>query len=88
MQFSQELLDSIQHDLELVPHSELEVLDRFRWEPYRHKLIMMFRRLRATRAENEQPFWAIQFATRAPIAMRMSFAGFISDPRQLVRQPR
>jgi phosphoenolpyruvate carboxylase len=56
VEFSQELLDSIQHDLTLVPHNELEVLDRFRWEPYRYKLIMMFRRLRATRAENERPW--------------------------------
>ncbi|MCX6046074.1 MAG: phosphoenolpyruvate carboxylase [Chloroflexi bacterium] len=53
---SQALRDSIEQDLTLVPASELEVLDRFRWEPYRHKLIMMFRRLRATRAENEQPW--------------------------------
>ena len=65
--FSQELLDSIERDLTLVPQNELEVLDRFRWEPYRHKLIMMFRRLRATRAENEQP-WRNQ--ARNPRAYR------------------
>jgi phosphoenolpyruvate carboxylase len=53
---SQELMDSIAEDLKLVPENELEVLDRFRMEPYRQKLIMMFRRLRATRAENERPW--------------------------------
>jgi phosphoenolpyruvate carboxylase len=53
---SQELMDSIVEDFNLVPESEVEVLERFRMEPYRQKLIMMFRRLRATRAENEQPW--------------------------------
>jgi phosphoenolpyruvate carboxylase len=54
--FSQELLESIQHDFTLVPPEEHEVLERFRLEPYRQKLILMFRRLRATRAENESPW--------------------------------
>ncbi len=53
----QALLDSIEEDYKLVPEDELEVLDRFRYEPYRQKLILMFRRLRATRAENEQPWY-------------------------------
>jgi phosphoenolpyruvate carboxylase len=53
---SQELANSIAEDLKLVPENEVEVLDRFRMEPYRQKLIMMFRRLRATRAENERPW--------------------------------
>jgi len=47
-----ELLDSIRSDLELVPQDEREVLHRFDEEPYRLKMIMMFRRLRATRAVN------------------------------------
>jgi phosphoenolpyruvate carboxylase len=54
--FSQALLESIQQDFALVPEEEREVLERFRMEPYRQKLIMMFRRLRATRALNEQPW--------------------------------
>ena len=53
---SPELADSIAEDFKLVPENEIEVLDRFRMEPYRQKLIMMFRRLRATRAENERPW--------------------------------
>ncbi|MCW5844189.1 MAG: phosphoenolpyruvate carboxylase [Caldilinea sp.] len=53
---SDELRESIAADLKLVPESEVEVLERFRMEPYRQKLIMMFRRLRATRAENERPW--------------------------------
>lgn len=56
VKFSQELLDSIEYDFTLVPPAEHEVLQRFRLEPYRQKLIMMFRRLRATRAENEIPW--------------------------------
>lgn len=53
---SQELMDSIIDDFNLVPENEVEVLERFRNEPYRQKLIMMFRRLRASRAENEHPW--------------------------------
>ena len=53
---SDELRESIAADLKLVPEDEIEVLERFRMEPYRQKLIMMFRRLRATRAENERPW--------------------------------
>lgn len=53
---SDELRESIAADLKLVPEEEVEVLERFRMEPYRQKLIMMFRRLRATRAENERPW--------------------------------
>lgn len=51
--FDQALLDSIEHDFTLMPQKEHEVLERFRLEPYRQKLLMIFRRLRATRAENE-----------------------------------
>ncbi|MCB0062333.1 MAG: phosphoenolpyruvate carboxylase, partial [Caldilineaceae bacterium] len=54
--FSDELLASIERDFTLVPAAEVDVLERFRLEPYRQKLIMMFRRLRATRAENEVPW--------------------------------
>jgi len=53
---SPELAASIAEDFKLVPENEVEVLERFRNEPYRQKLIMMFRRLRATRAENERPW--------------------------------
>jgi phosphoenolpyruvate carboxylase len=51
--FSPELLASIQQDFTLAPVDEHEVLERFHQEPYRQKLILIFRRLRATRAENE-----------------------------------
>ncbi len=53
---SQALRESIERDLALVPADEIEVLERFRLEPYRQKLIMMFRRLRATRAANNEPW--------------------------------
>jgi phosphoenolpyruvate carboxylase len=51
-QFSAEFLESLARDFMLVPDSEREVLDRFEQEPYRQKLILMFRRLGATRVEN------------------------------------
>jgi phosphoenolpyruvate carboxylase len=54
--FSQAFLESLARDFALVPGEEREVLDRFEQEPYRQKLIMMFRRLEATRAENRKPW--------------------------------
>ena len=53
---SPELTASLEEDLKLVPEDEMDVLQRFHLEPYRLKCILMFRRLRATRAENEQPW--------------------------------
>ena len=52
--FDDEFLDSLKADFALVPEEEHEVLERFAMQPYRQKLIMMFRRLRATRAVNQQ----------------------------------
>lgn len=52
-EFSEALMNSIAADRELVEPSEHEVLDRFDDEPYRKKLVMMFRRLRATRDSSE-----------------------------------
>jgi len=54
--FEPELLESLQADFTLVPEEEHHVLERFAMEPYRQKLIMMFRRLRATRSVNQQPW--------------------------------
>jgi phosphoenolpyruvate carboxylase len=81
---SQELADSIAEDLKLVPESELEVLDRFRMEPYRQKLIMVFRRLRATRAENEHPW---DERVRSPRAYH-SVDAFVHDLRIIDRSLR
>ncbi|MCC9076885.1 phosphoenolpyruvate carboxylase [Litorilinea aerophila] len=56
VRFSDEFLASLQEDFKLISDDEREVLDRFALEPYRQKLILMFRRLEATRAENRQPW--------------------------------
>ncbi len=79
VQVSQELLDSIEQDFRLVPEDEVEVLERFKLEPYRQKLILMFRRLRATRAENEQ---AWNDKARNPRAYR-NVNEFLADLRQI-----
>ena len=50
--FSEAFWESLRGDFKLVPAQEREVLDRFEQEPYRQKLIMMFRRLAATRTVN------------------------------------
>jgi phosphoenolpyruvate carboxylase len=70
--FSQALLDSLERDLALAPADEIEVLERFRLEPYRQKLILMFRRLRATRADNSERWQnrASRYVTESPHTTR------------------
>ncbi len=52
--FSEALLNSIQTDLLLIPEEEQKQLDWFRLEPYRQKVILMYRRLQASLEENRQ----------------------------------
>lgn len=75
--FSTAFLESLQRDFVLVPDHEREVLDRFEQEPYRQKLIMMFRRLGATRAENRTP-WRSRVANPRAYA---TAADFLADLR-------
>ena len=49
---SPELLSSIADDQKLLEPAESELIDRFENEPYRQKLLVMFRRLRSTRKAN------------------------------------
>jgi len=50
--FSAELLANLELERKLIPVAEWDVFSRFDQEPYRQKLIIMFRRLRATREAN------------------------------------
>ncbi len=54
--FSQAFLESLEADLALVPPEEMEVLERFSLEPYRQKLILMYRRLMAAVDETGHPW--------------------------------
>ncbi len=54
--FSHWFLASLEKDKKLVPEVEFEVLDRFTQEPYRQKLIMMYRRLHASRKQAKLPW--------------------------------
>jgi phosphoenolpyruvate carboxylase len=56
MTFSQEFQESLRRDFDLVPPEELDVLERFRLEPYRQKMILVYRRLLATLRQSEQPW--------------------------------
>ena len=51
--FSKSFLDGLAADRKLASQDEHEVIERFDDEPYRQKLLLMFRRLRATRRDNE-----------------------------------
>ena len=79
--FSDEFMLSLQADFARVPEAELEVLNRFSMEPYRQKLIMMFRRLRANRADNEKPWRSVLPSDRAYSGP----AEFIADLRIIER---
>ncbi len=65
----------------LVPDSEREVLDRFEQEPYRQKLIMMFRRLEATRVENQQSWQDRKLNPRAYRNVDEFLADLVLDSR-------
>jgi phosphoenolpyruvate carboxylase len=54
--FSEEFLSSLQQDVELVPQDERGMLELFEQEPYRQKLLLMYRRLEATRLANQRPW--------------------------------
>ena len=56
--FSQEFLDSLAQDLERAPKSDTARLDRFSLEPYRQKMILIYRRLGATLAQNREAWQA------------------------------
>jgi phosphoenolpyruvate carboxylase len=56
MNFSEEFQKSLHQDFQLISPDELNVLERFRLEPYRQKMILVYRRLMATIQQNEQPW--------------------------------
>ena len=56
--FSQEFLDSLAEDLDRAPASDKARLDRFSLEPYRQKMILIYRRLGATLAQNREAWQA------------------------------
>ena len=57
--FSQAFLDSLAEDLESAPPSDKARLERFSLEPYRQKMILIYRRLGATLAQNREA-WQTQ----------------------------
>ena len=56
--FSQEFLDSLAHDIERAPLSDKARLERFTLEPYRQKMILIYRRLGATLAQTREAWQA------------------------------
>ena len=56
--FAQAFLDSLVEDLESAPPSDKARLERFSLEPYRQKMILIYRRLGATLAQNREAWQA------------------------------
>ncbi|MCY3900287.1 MAG: phosphoenolpyruvate carboxylase [Caldilineaceae bacterium] len=56
--FSQAFLDSLARDVERAPPGEKDRLERFTLEPYRQKMILIYRRLGATLAQNREAWQA------------------------------
>jgi len=52
--FDPDFLQQLETETASVPESELETLDRFKEEPYRQKLILLYRRLQTTLEVNQQ----------------------------------
>ncbi len=79
--FSRTFLDSLAQDLERAPQSDKARLDRFSLEPYRQKMILIYRRLGATLALNREAWHA-----QRPDSWAYSNAGeFIAD-LELIQQ--
>jgi len=73
--FSRAFLDSLAEDLDSAPPSDKARLDRFSLEPYRQKMILIYRRLGATMAQNREA-WQAQ---RPDPWAYPSAASFIAD---------
>lgn len=56
--FSQAFLDSLARDIERAPEADKARLDRFSLEPYRQKMILIYRRLGATLRQNSDEWEA------------------------------
>ena len=56
--FSHEFLDSLAHDIERAPLSDKARLERFTLEPYRQKMILIYRRLGASLAQTREAWQA------------------------------
>ena len=56
--FSRAFLDGLAEDLDSAPASDKARLDRFSLEPYRQKMILIYRRLGATMAQNREAWQA------------------------------
>lgn len=63
--FSSEFRESLSRDFQLLPPEESATLALFEQEPYRQKLIMMYRRLEATRTANQHTWGERAFDPRA-----------------------
>ena len=63
--FDPEFLQSLEEDRAAAPEKELEVLERFAEEPYRQKLILVFRRLHATMKQQAQDWNEFETVPRA-----------------------
>ncbi|MCB0112781.1 MAG: phosphoenolpyruvate carboxylase, partial [Caldilineaceae bacterium] len=85
MTFSQEFQESLRRDFDLVPPAELDVLERFRLEPYRQKMILVYRRLKATLQQNEQP-WDKQSPNPRAYASAEEFVRDLTLVQESVRQ--
>lgn len=79
--FSTEFLGQLASELESVPENELRMLARFEEEPYRQKLILMYRRIRATMDHNQQA-WSGQTTNDRAYAS----ASELSDGLMMIEQ--
>jgi phosphoenolpyruvate carboxylase len=85
MTFSQEFQESLRRDFDLVPPEELDVLERFRLEPYRQKMILVYRRLLATMRQSEQP-WDKQTPNPRAYATSVEFLNDLLVVQESLRQ--
>jgi phosphoenolpyruvate carboxylase len=77
--FDETFLADLQNDLLQLPSDESETLERFSQEPYRQKLILIYRRLHAASIQNDRS-WSEQIENRRAYATANEF---LTDLRQI-----
>ena len=77
-------LGELQNELARLPADEQETLGWFHQEPYRQKLILIFRRLAATRTQGSQP-WSEQERSEMPSRAYASPDELESDVQSIAR---
>ncbi len=82
--FNAQLLADLKAEIEQLPDAEVQTIMRFQQEPYRQKLILIYRRLLATIEQNERP-WSSEVVNRRAYKQASEFLDELKQIEQSLR---